>query len=281
MLRSRHVDRTLDAELLRRDPLPDHSTADKLTRGTVLVLGGSDRTPGAAVLAGIAALRIGAGRLQIATARAVAPAVAVATPEAMVVPIDETALVGELVAGADAVVVGPGLQEPRHAEELLDLVLERAPSGSVVVVDALAIQALKSSAGGTPRCADKNVIITPNRDELEQLGVDTERDDVEAAVARGHRVTVISFGCVATPDGRTWRDPTPPRGLGTSGAGDVLAGATGGAGARSHDPTRAACWAALTHRLAASRLAARVAPLGYLARELADELPHALAELSG
>jgi ADP-dependent NAD(P)H-hydrate dehydratase len=281
MLQSPHVDRVLDAELLRRDPLPDHSTADKLARGTVLVLGGSDRTPGAAMLAGIAALRMGAGRLQIATARAVAPTVAVATPEALVVPIDDMPLLGELVERADAVVVGPGLPEPRHAEELLDLVLERATSGSVVVVDALAIQALKSSAGGIPRCADKNVIITPNREELEQLGVDTERDDLEAAVAGGHRVTVISFGCVATPDGGTWRDPTPVRGLGTSGAGDVLAGAAGGAAARSQDPTCAACWAALTHRVAATRLATRIAPIGYLARELADELPHALAELSG
>src|SRR6478735_6349148 len=55
-------------EALARHPLPDHLGVDKQARGTVLVIGGSARTPGAVVLAGRAALRIGAGRLQLATA---------------------------------------------------------------------------------------------------------------------------------------------------------------------------------------------------------------------
>src|SRR4051794_41763115 len=58
----------LDADALRRWPMPDLATADKYSRGTVLVIGGSPSTPGAVVLAGIAALGMGAGRLQIATA---------------------------------------------------------------------------------------------------------------------------------------------------------------------------------------------------------------------
>jgi len=70
-------------------------------------------------------------------------------------------------------------------------------------------------------------------------------------------------------------------GLGTSGAGDVLAGAAGGAGARCHDAPQAACWAALCHRVAATRLAETVVPIGYLARQVADEIAPALAELAG
>ena len=69
--------------------------------------------------------------------------------------------------------------------------------------------------------------------------------------------------------------------LGTSGAGDVLAGAAGGAGARCHDAVQAACWAALCHRVAATRLAETVVPIGYLARQVADEIAPALAELAG
>src|SRR3954447_20821636 len=74
----------LDAEVLKRSPMPDLANADKYSRGTVLVIGGSPSTPGAVVLAGVAALRMGAGRLQIATAEAVACHVGVTVPESMV-----------------------------------------------------------------------------------------------------------------------------------------------------------------------------------------------------
>src|SRR5829696_1215679 len=71
----------LDADLIDRWPLPLDEDGDKHVRGTVLVIGGSPVTPGAVILAGIAALRMGAGRLQIATAEGPASAVAVAVPE--------------------------------------------------------------------------------------------------------------------------------------------------------------------------------------------------------
>jgi ADP-dependent NAD(P)H-hydrate dehydratase len=60
----------------------------------------------------------------------------------------------------------------------------------------------------------------------------------------------------------------------------VLAGIAGGIGARCGDATSAACWATLLHRGAARRAATRIGPLGYLARELNDELPGTLSELS-
>src|SRR3954451_14611052 len=91
MQRSRHAEtvdaetRPLDANTLWGWPMPDLTNADKYSRGTVLVIGGSPSTPGAVVLAGVAALRMGAGRLRIATAEEVACHVGVAVPEAMVV----------------------------------------------------------------------------------------------------------------------------------------------------------------------------------------------------
>ena len=91
----------------------------------------------------------------------------------------------------------------------------------------------------------------------------------------------MSFECVAAADGRVWIDPCEVRGLGTSGAGDVLAGVAGGLAARCGDAAQAACWAAVTHRRAAQRLSRSVAPIGYLARQLADEVAPALAELTG
>src|SRR3954471_9247524 len=105
-------------ETLRGWPLPEPGS-DKESRGRLLVLGGGDQTPGAALLAGEAALRAGGGKLQIATSRGVAGVVAVAAPEARVIPLPEGAdgAIGtaaaepflEAAAAADVVLLGPGL----------------------------------------------------------------------------------------------------------------------------------------------------------------------------
>ena len=283
MLQSHPVDGPLDRAFLREWPLPSDEDGEKRDRGTVLVVGGSERTPGAVLLAGTGALRIGAGRLQIATAREVTTAVAVAMPEALVVPFDVTVddSLRQLVDEADAVVVGPGLVDIETATELLMMVLNQARPDAVIVIDALAARALprvRSHVSARPN----RLLITVNRQELDFL-LDGRQGDgrPERIVAEDYGLTVVSFGCVASPDGRTWTDEVSVLGLGTSGAGDVLAGAAGGAGARCHDAVQAACWAALCHRVAATRLAETVVPIGYLARQVADEIAPALAELAG
>ena len=72
-------------------PLPIPAAGDKDDRGRVLVVGGSVEVPGAALLAGTAALRAGAGKLQIATCRSIAPQLGLALPEALVIGLPETA----------------------------------------------------------------------------------------------------------------------------------------------------------------------------------------------
>jgi hydroxyethylthiazole kinase-like uncharacterized protein yjeF len=259
----------LDAALLRSWPLPRAEDGDKHERGTVLVVGGSERTPGAVVLSGTAALRVGAGRLQIATAAPVAPLVAIAVPEAMVVPF---AALADQLGTADAVVVGPGLLDPHQTEQLLRDVLEGLAPGVPVVIDAGALHVLADMRQRAPAVGHRQLVLTPNRDELAALVDGGDDGSPELAAAARHGATVISFGTVATADGRCWCDPADVHGLGTSGSGDVLAGTVGGLAARCGDATQAACWAAVAHRGAGARLADRLAPVGYLARELADEL---------
>lgn len=86
-------------------------------------------------------------------------------------------------------------------------------------------------------------------------------------------------GRIAAPDGQQWEISTSDEGLGTSGSGDVLAGAVVGLLARGSSTSQAACWATHAHAAAGDRLAAKVGALGYLARELVDELPAVLTEL--
>src|SRR3954454_22729917 len=99
-------------------PVP---TGGKEARGTVLVVGGSRFTPGAVLLAGVAALRAGAGRLQLAVTGSTATALSIAVPEAKVVGLPETdggSVSGdvpdqllELAAGADVLAIGSGLDD--------------------------------------------------------------------------------------------------------------------------------------------------------------------------
>src|SRR5215216_7862159 len=77
--------------LLEQWPIPAPSSDDdKDARGRVLVVGGEISLPGAVVLAGIAALRAGAGKLQIATCKSIAPLVGIAIPESLCLGLDET-----------------------------------------------------------------------------------------------------------------------------------------------------------------------------------------------
>lgn len=269
------AEQRLDAALLRRWPLPDDESADKHGRGTVLLIGGAAETPGAILLGGVAALRSGAGRLELATAAEVAPAVAVAVPEAMVVAFDADEL-GDLVAQADAVAVGPGMGDIDAAARLLELVVRQARTDVPIVVDALALGALDA----VPSAAERgNVVLTPNRSELQRLlGDDDEEPERRAAARFG--ATVACFGRVVGPDGSSYFDAETVRGLGTSGAGDVLAGLVAGLAARCGDGLQAAVWASLVHRLAADGLSRRIGPVGYLARELADEVPALLQRMT-
>jgi NAD(P)H-hydrate repair Nnr-like enzyme with NAD(P)H-hydrate dehydratase domain len=78
---------------------------------------------------------------------------------------------------------------------------------------------------------------------------------------------------VVTPDGKAWTYKGGSPGLGVSGSGDVLAGIVGGLLARGAEPLNALLWAVWLHGEAGTKLAKRVGPIGFLAREIAGEIP--------
>jgi ADP-dependent NAD(P)H-hydrate dehydratase len=304
--------------LLRDWPLPAPGE-DKYSRGSVLVIGGARATPGAALLAGTAALRAGAGKLTLAVAESVAMQLGVALPECGAMGLPETpegSVTGEglerissYLDRADAILVGPGLDDPDLAEELLRALLEReadasggsgsgsgdsgsgegsAGGGPAVVLDAYAL-------GGLVKLADRldpwkgRLILTPNPKEAAiLLGRDVEDLTADVAeIADKFRAVVSCQGFIARPSGgdapeesELWQMTTGYGGLGTSGSGDVLAGAIAGLRARGTTSAQAACWGTHLHAAAADRLASRMGPLGFLARELADELPALMLELN-
>ncbi|WP_169166188.1 NAD(P)H-hydrate dehydratase [Cellulomonas taurus] len=269
---------------LRGWPLPERA-GSKDDRGGVLVIGGARPTPGAVLLAGAAALRIGAGRLTLAVASSVAPACAAQFPEAGVLSLPEdpdgsptgadAPRLAQEIARTDAVVVGPGLDEPEGAAALLSTVLATA-DGAAVLIDAFALGVLPGLEVELP----DRTVLTPNLTEaarlLDQEQVDPQ--DAAARVAERYRAVVSCAGQIAHPDGRRWTTASGHPGLGTSGSGDVLSGAIGGLLAGGCSPEQAAAWGTAVHATAGDRLAARIGPLGFLARELTEDIPGLLVE---
>jgi hydroxyethylthiazole kinase-like uncharacterized protein yjeF len=239
------------------------------------------------MLAGLSALRTGAGRLTLAVARSVAPHVAAAMVEAGVTGLAETStgtvssanvdVCKGLADEADVVLLGPGLDDIEQTAELLTGVLP-STVGKVVVLDAYAIGALTTL---TERPEHGDLVLTPNNQEAARL-LDRDVDDLDVDVpeiAHAYGAVVSCRGTLADPDGSVWRVSTGHPGLATAGSGDVLAGVVTGLLARGATPAQAACWATYLHAGAGDRLAARVGPVGFLARELVDEMPALLTEL--
>jgi hydroxyethylthiazole kinase-like uncharacterized protein yjeF len=268
-------------------PLPAPASS-KRERGDVLVIGGAAKTPGAVALTGIAVLRVGAGRLTVAVAESVAAPLAVAFPEAGVLGLPQNRS-GSVTGGAaavleggldvDCVVIGPGLDDADEAHELLGRLVPLLGAETRVLLDAFALGALANDPDMC-RPLEGRLLLTPNSTETAIL-LDRDAGDAEAdlaEVAERYRAVVSGSGFVAEPGGRIRRIDAGNPGLATSGSGDVLAGAIAGLVARGADTGDAACWATWLHATAGDRLAQRIGPVGFLARELADELPRLLAE---
>jgi hydroxyethylthiazole kinase-like uncharacterized protein yjeF len=284
----------VDAALLRDWPLPDLGS-DKEDRGRLVVVAGSRETPGAGLLAAEGAFRVGAGKIHLATTTSCATALAVAAPELMVSGLPEgdggaldPAGSDELVDCADGstVLLGPGFTDPDASDALVRRTVPRL--GGTVVIDALAT-AYVTDNHEEVASLDANVVLTVNPGELAHcLGIaeDEVSEDLEGhtgLLAARTRATVVCGGpvkVVAHGDD-LWRVEAGNAGLGTAGSGDVQAGVVAGLLARGADPAQAAVWGAFLHATTGDRLARRVGPVGYLARELPGELPGLLAELSG
>ena len=278
--------------MLRNWPLPAPE-GGKEARGRTLIIGGSTQTPGAVLLAAEAALRSGAGKLQVATVSSIAAHVALALPEALVRGLAETedgAIAPD--SASDVLRLGrrrrlgacrPGDDRRRRVQRL-----RRSPASgalaAAVVIDALATSRLTAEITAVHHL-DGRAVLTPNPSELAKtLGVadeevDEQPADCAARLARTAKAVVALGGTtswVAAPDGRLWHDETGGSGLGVSGSGDVLAGIVAGLIARGAEPTQAAVWATHLHGRAGERLAASVGRLGFLARELLPEVPRVL-----
>ena len=191
-------------------------------------------------------------------------------------PLDDT--VRSELEAADAVLVGPGFDD---ADATRATLLTIAQSDiRCLILDAFALGVLPDV---DRHLLPADLILNPNEEEAAiLLGREPagERADDLLEIARRFDAVVNCYGVVADPQGDTWRVPEGGPGLGTSGSGDVLAGAITGFAARGMSPSRAAVWGSWTHARAGDRLTERVG-IGFLARDLPAELTAAVKHVLG
>jgi hydroxyethylthiazole kinase-like uncharacterized protein yjeF len=243
---------------------------------------------GAPVLAGTAALRMGAGLVQLAVPRSILSACLTITPELIGLGLGKAAGKDQLLeAGdkADAIVIGPGLGRTPEAEaRLTRLVRLEKP----IVVDADGLNILSSMKRG-PSFFKAHAVLTPHPGEMARLGklirrttVPTDeqgRIDIAAAAAQNFGQVVVLKGdrTVVTDGQRVYVNNTGNSALSKAGTGDVLSGVLGTLLAQAIGGFDAACLAVHLHGRAGEIAGACVGMRSALARDVVDAIPGAIA----
>lgn len=269
------------AELVADRP----AESNKGSYGHVLVVGGSLGKAGAAAMAGMSALRVGAGLSTVATAKSVLPTVAGFYPELMTVPLPETEggtiamsaglRIEELLEGITVMAIGPGISRDSHTATLVRSVVANYKIPMVVDADGLnAFEGHANELNGRGR----TLVITPHPGEMARLvgcstaDVQKNRLSVARRFARDHELIVVLKGhrtLVVQPDGEAWVNVTGNPGMATGGTGDILTGMV--AGMIAQHPTKA--------RLATAAAVYLHGVAGDTMREIIGEYPMVATDL--
>jgi NAD(P)H-hydrate epimerase len=260
----------------------------KFDSGTVVVAGGARGLTGAPCMAALAAMRAGAGYVQVAVPGTVEASFELRLLEAMTVALpdeggfhvpDGVARVEDLAARAGCVVVGPGLG---REDSSLEFGRQAARSLSVpVLIDA---DGLNAHAGALESLRDRPAptVLTPHAGELARL-LDSDSEAVAGnrlacareAAERSSAVVVLKGddSIVAAPGGPVAVSPGGTPALATAGTGDVLSGLIGALLAKGLGPFEAAAAGVFAHLRAGDAAADRVGADHVIASDVIDAIP--------
>ncbi len=264
--------------------------SNKGNYGHVLVVGGSIGKSGAAAMAGMAALRAGAGLSTVATAKSVLSAVAGFYPELMTEPLPETdtgtiatsagVRIEELVKSMTVVAIGPGISRDPHTATLVRSLVAHVKIPAVVDADGLnAFEHHTNELNGTGR----TLVVTPHPGEMARLAgcstaeVQKDRLGVARQFARERELIVVLKGhrtLVVQPDGEAWVNTTGNPGMATGGTGDILTGMVAAMLAQNpQNPMMATCAAVHLHGLAGDLACKVQGEHSLVATDLLGKLP--------
>lgn len=271
--------------------LPQRPTnAHKNQCGRVLVIAGSSGMTGAGALAGMAALRSGAGLVTWALPQSLSLAADLLCLELLTLAIPETAQRAPAVAArehlleaareANAVVLGPGLPVAGETGELIRLLIPEI--ATPLILDAGALRALGNE---TRLLRDRKAptILTPHPGEMAELkdGTASEVEEAREEVARdfasatGTILLLKGAGTVVSDGTRTYINETGNPGMATAGSGDVLCGVIAALVAQKLPAYEATCLGAHLHGMAGDLACEETGEYGLIASDLIGALPAA------
>ncbi len=235
------VDKELAITLLPARPKDVH----KGSCGKILIIAGSRGMTGAASLASMAALKVGAGLVTLAVAESLNSIFEVKLTEVMTAPLPEikAGFIGgdkavsqllTLADNADAILIGPGLGREKETLEMVQKIVETVDKP--LVLDADALFAYNGRADAL-KLAKQIPILTPHLGELAAL-LDTTVDELRKNLIESVRKAAKDFRAIfvakfestiiAYPNGEVFLSSLGNEGMATGGCGDVLAGAIAG-----------------------------------------------------
>lgn len=244
---------------------PRPRDAHKGSFGHALIIGGAPGKSGAAHLAGLAALRMGAGLVTVASS---APAGSL-PPELMTEPLPGN------IANKSVIAIGPGLGIDPVAAQLFH------EAAQPLIADADALNTLAAQDFVAP--AGPLRILTPHPGEMRRLDPASTGDRLEQALAFAQKRNVILVlkgqrTIIALPDGRAWINPTGTPAMATAGSGDILTGLIAGLVAQ-HPAPEAVLAAVWLHGRAGEHAAQALGESTVIATDILHYLPHALRDV--
>ncbi|MEZ6034524.1 MAG: NAD(P)H-hydrate dehydratase [Planctomycetaceae bacterium] len=276
--------------------LPDRpEDGHKGTFGKVLIIGGSSGMSGAVCLSSVSALRTGSGLVTAAVPRSIQAIVAGYEPCVMTTGLEVDAdghlinvprdRVEALLAGKDAIAIGPGLGQSAAVRDLVAIILETCRVPLVLDADALNVSA--DSGLLEKRNKSAACIITPHPGEFSRLtrqNISTDDDTriaMAADFAQSHQLTVVLKGprTVVTNGERLFINTTGNSGMATAGSGDVLTGIVVSLLGQRMESFEAAALGVNAHGRAGNIAASELGPRGMIASDLLTALPRAWEQM--
>ena len=280
---------------------PRNRDSNKGLYGHVLVIAGGRGKTGAAAMAGIAALRAGAGLSTVASAASAITAIASYAPEIMTEPLAETDAGSIAMRAPDdpalaaitdkksVIAIGPGMGQHPETVQFIRRFVQESTVPMVVDADALNAVAGQRLRFHAPR------IFTPHPGEMSRLTgktiaeIQADRIGHAREYAKEHGVYLVLKGnrsVIAFPDGRVWINLTGSPAMATGGTGDVLTGMIAGLIAQFQDPQfpekleNALLAAVYLHGRAGELGAKAVGEKSFMASDLFEFLPEAMREIA-
>jgi NAD(P)H-hydrate epimerase len=285
-----HMQRPLALSRLLPPILDD---AHKYSRGSLLILAGSRRFPGAAVLAAQAAARAGAGYVTLATPE---PVVAIAQTHLLSIPVVAAPAEGGAFAAEawenlrdqqthlDAIALGPGLTLTPSTSAFVQAFIQDSAHTTMPSVlldaDALNILALLWQQGLIPEAACASWVLTPHAGELKRLCEATATPDAQKLAEKlGAVIVAKGPGTRVFSPFQEYRSTSGTAALAKAGTGDVLCGIIGSLLAQGAAPFDAAVLGVELHGRAGQLAEARLCRRAVCAEDVIESIPAALKTL--